>query len=157
MENFLYHIFSLSGIIKHIILVIVAFSLILNPISFIFKTIFKNGLFEIALKENVPNAWMAGIIGLNSYLLGTIAFSKKIGFCLVILIILGIISWYYYFNCIFWITAFIIRIMAYQKIYKRYSNNYKIMTMLTVISLGLLSYVFLSKIRNNELIERSIY
>jgi len=122
------------------------------------------GLMKIAKKNDVRGSWMAWIPIFNFYLMGKMAFNKGIGWCMVILSLLGgtgevtindqviasgsILSAPY--NSWASMAFLILLLISLYRIYEKMSEKAVVMIIMTILSLGLLTPIFLFAIRNNE-------
>lgn len=146
-------------------LVIVFFSFCaIGILSYVFISF---GLFSIGKREEENTYPLAWIPCANQYLLGKIAFKSKLQgtIMLVLNIIFIMLSIYSLFICrdlnvirnvtmvAFFIGAIssIYSYVARYKIYTKYSGSVVIMTVLDILSLGLLGAVFVFAIRNNKI------
>lgn len=130
-------------------------------------------LMKMAKKCGIKNGWLAFVPVASTYMYGKIAFSDKIKSILFIssYIVSAIISIIYYyqnvlhfFNGTTYSPSFNIATNIFQwiflafsyyatyKIFKKFSAKAVLMTVLSVLSCGLLSSIFLFAIKDNELI-----
>jgi hypothetical protein len=114
------------------------------------------GLMVIARRRGLKHERYAWVPLARSYLLGEVAFEdKRAGFVFVGLQIISFIfgSSKGYGRRGADSSLFVFRVMAYHEIYKRMSDKAVLMTIATVLSLGLLGPIFLFAIRNNAILE----
>ncbi len=106
------------------------------------------GLMKIADRTGEERSWMAWVPVLNIYLLGKLGFSNVVGWVMVVLFLLNgnkTTS-----NSMFSLALSVLTIISFHKIYSKVSDKAVIMTVFTVLSLGLLGPIFLFMIRNND-------
>ncbi len=136
-------------------------------LSYIFTSV---GLYKLAKKEEEGLSFFAWIPYLNKYILGRIAFgSNTQGIIMTILNIATLLLYIslmfltrdlylVYFavimSCVLSIVTVIYNYIARYKIYSRYSKSTIIMTVLDILSFGILGPIFIFAIRNNELKEK---
>lgn len=123
------------------------------------------GLYEIAKKEGIRNPYIAWIPYINRYILGKIAFKSIVN--AIILVILNIIELIllsvilfvknvealYLFAIISLLLSIVVSVytyIAHYRLYRKYSKSTIIMTILDVVSCGILGPFFIFAIRNNE-------
>ena len=125
------------------------------------------GLFEIARKEKIKNGFLAWIPYLNNYVLGRIAFKNKIHSILLTILSVCVFVFSsimifiksdatYTFAIISFILSIILSVYSYfahYKVFKKYSKSTVLMTVLDVISCGILGPFFIFAIRDNDLKE----
>ena len=144
-------------VVSYIILFIVGF------ISYIFTSF---GLYKIAKREEEKTYAFAWVPYLNQYLLGKLAFKSRVQ--AIIMLILNIIVLVMSISVLFIsidnihimyiaIASFIMSLItcvytfiAHYKIYSKYSRSTVLMTILDIISFGILGPIFIFAIRNNE-------
>ncbi len=151
---------TILGILVLMYLLITCISVLL----YIFNSV---GLYKIANREKDKNAYIAWVPYLNRITESKIAFgSSTLGIVMValqvlsvvfmiitifstkmqtsVLVLLGLIS--FIFSSIFKVIDFI----GHYKMYEKYGKSSVIMTILDIISLGILGPLFIFAIRNNE-------
>lgn len=132
-------------------------------LSYIFNAI---GLYELAKREQVSPSLLAWIPYLNKYILGILAFDSSVQAIIMIIfsILCFILSLLMFFihssiNLIFIlaIVSFILSIIsaiytfvARYKVYSKYSKSIIIMTVLDIISCGIMGPIFIFAIRRNK-------
>jgi hypothetical protein len=127
---------------------IVANILITIPVIIILYILGSIGLMKIADKMGEEKSWIAWVPVLNLYLIGKLGFSNVVGW---LMIALGILSGNRDTNnSIFSFALSILTAISLYKIYSKVSDKAVLMTVFTVLSLGLLTPIFLFSIRNNE-------
>jgi hypothetical protein len=127
---------------------IVANILITIPVIIILYILGSIGLMKIADKLGEKKSWIAWVPVLNLYLIGKLGFSNVVGW---LMIALGILSGNRDTNnSIFSFALSILTAISLYKIYSKVSDKAVLMTVFTVLSLGLLTPIFLFSIRNNE-------
>lgn len=159
MEVFIKSIFenTFTVIAETIFLVfIIAFVFLL--ILHIFGAI---GLKKIADKKEKGKSWIAFIPILNSFLIGILAFKKRI--MAYLFLILSLLSTLYIADLYkvlpeiaivaILVITFIMLLMSLFNIYKSLSNKYIVMFIFTLLTVGLISPFLLFAIRKNNLIE----
>lgn len=118
------------------------------------------GLWKIANKRGNKKSWIAIIPIVNIFLVGTLAFKKRI--VAYVLLVLTLLSTVYISDlnnvlpplaiiALLSIT-FVMYLVSVFKIYKSLSKKYVAMFIFTVLTAGLISPFMLFAIRNNELI-----
>lgn len=148
-----------------IILVVITY-IVFFTFGFISYAFNSYGLYEIAKKEDEKNAFISWIPYINKYILGRVAFKSNIqATLLVILNLLGLaftiamlfistnVQAIYILSIISLLISTITSVyifVARYKVYKKYSKSTIIMTILDVISCGILGPFFIFAIRNNE-------
>jgi len=132
-------------------------------ISYAFNSL---GLYEIAKRENEKNSFFSWIPYLNKYTLGRIAFKSNIH--AVIMAMLVIIEFVITMVMMFLKNVKVVKILAilasilsliiciytfiaHYKIFKKYSKSVILMTILDVLSLGILGPFFIFAVRNNQI------
>jgi len=133
------------------------FLYIMLLISYVFSGI---GLMKITKKLGEKGSWMAWVPIFNFYLIGKLAFTKTIGFIIVILTSICLINIITemsmlseQLNSIVSYALGILLLFSLHKIYSKFSDKSNMMLGFTVLSGGLLASIFLFAIRNNEVIE----
>jgi len=119
----------------------------------------------LSKKENIKNPYIAWIPYINRYILGKIAFKSVINAIMLVLlniielILLSVILFVksievlYLFVIISLVLSIVVTVYTYfarYKLYKKYSKSTIIMTILDVVSCGILGPFFIFAIRNNE-------
>lgn len=121
------------------------------------------GLSGIAKQTKTKSSWMAWVPVVNIYLIGKIAFNKGIGWVLIILCFLSGSSETTIndevvqsgsilpapFNTIASLALALIGIATLYRMYRKVSNRATLMTVLSILSCGILAPIFLFAIRNN--------
>jgi uncharacterized membrane protein len=145
-----------------IVLIMYAIFFAFGFISYAFNSY---GLYEIAKRKEEKNALIAWIPYINKYILGKVSFKSSIhGILLVFLNIIEIIS-----LCILLfvrsikvvnnisiailvlsIITSVYTYVAHYKLYRKYSKSTILMTVLDILSFGILGPFFIFAIRNNE-------
>lgn len=144
-----------------VLLYIILFTV--GVISYAFNSI---GLDTIAKREEKPPFFLAWIPYLNNYALGKIAFYSNLhAFIMTSLSVLALIFSIATFfvhadfsvlfalalsSFLFSATSAVYTFIARYKVYERYSKSTILMTVLDVISLGILGPFFIFAIRNND-------
>jgi len=106
-------------------------------------------LFRIAQKQGIDDAWMAWLPFCHSYLLGKIGLDGVIG---VLMMGLNILTFSRVMPVLFTSVPFIVlNCVALHQTYKKMNGRSGWMSLLTVCSCGLLSPIFLFRIRNKAL------
>ena len=137
---------------------------VIGIISYAFVSI---GLFEIARREKIKHGYLAWIPYLNKYVLGRIAFKNKIHSVILTVLSIGVFlsssimifiksNSTYTFALISFILSIILSVYSYfahYKVFKKYSKSTVLMTVLDVISCGILGPFFIFAIRDNDLKE----
>lgn len=149
-----------------IIALVVILYLVFFAFGFISYAFNSYGLYELAKKESEKNPSLAWIPYINKYTLGRIAFKSNAQG--IILTALGIISIVLSVIVLFIKTTktvllelaiasivisavlTIYTFIARYKIYKKYSKSTVLMTILDIVSCGILGPFFIFAIRNNE-------
>lgn len=139
--------------------------LIASTLGFILYILNSVALHKIGKRQGISWSWIAWIPFLNIILLAKIAYDN-----LLLQILMPLLSFFGgdkettkvdnteittgFFNApigsILSLAYTILTFMCAYQIYKRYSKSYVAMTVLTVLSLGLLTPIFLFAIRNNK-------
>lgn len=154
-------------VIVGIIVIIYLFMIITGAILYIFNSF---GLYKLAKNEDNKNSYIAWVPYLNRIIEGKIAFGNStLGITMFILQLLSIILmivtvfsknmqpqalvllsvFSFILSAIFKIIDFV----AHYSIYSKYSKSTILMTILDILSLGLLGPIFIFAIRDNELKE----
>ncbi len=146
---------------KEIFLIVVAVLGLVILLGYIFCAI---GLIKMSKKLNEKGSWMAWFPIFNSYLLGKIAWTKCLGWTMLILTILTsgislvvnniIILSITLSNNLLIILCVILSLLTLAslfKLYKLFSKKYIALIIFTILSCGLLSPIFIFAIRKNEL------
>ena len=154
-------------VIVGIIVIIYLFMIITGAVLYIFNSY---GLYKLAKNEENKNAYIAWVPYLNRIIEGKIAFGNAtLGITMFILQLLSIILmivtvfsknmqpqalvllsvFSFILSAIFKIIDFV----AHYSIYSKYSKSTILMTILDILSLGLLGPIFIFAIRDNELKE----
>lgn len=149
-----------------IIALVVILYLVFFAFGFISYAFNSYGLYEIAKRESEKNPALSWVPYINKFILGRIAFKSNIQG--IILTILGIISIVLSIAVLFIkttktvllelvIASIIISVIlaiytfiARYRIYKKYSKSTVLMTILDIISCGILGPFFIFAVRNNE-------
>lgn len=163
--------------IMGILLGLAVFSVILIPIIIVLYILGSLGTMNIAKRENEENPWFAWVPVASSYLLCKMAFkNKKIALWYVIIpLITGILGGNYTvngksafksngflliineifksLNGIVSLAVLVIFFIIVYKIYSRYSEQAVGMLIGSILTLGILSPIFLFAIRNNPRID----
>ena len=149
--------FDLMALLMQFMLVFALFIIVLYILSGI-------GLMGITNKLGQKGSWMAWVPIFNFYLMGKLAFTKIIGWIIVVLIFLG--SSYSStingvtktgtilpapFNAIAGYILAALLLTSIYRIYSKVSEKAVVMMIFTVLSFGFLTPVFLFAIRNNEI------
>ncbi len=148
-----------------IIIIIYGLLCLYGIISYAFNSY---GIYKIAKREEKQPAFLAWIPYLNRIIIGKIAFNSSIQG--TIMAFVGLLSMVMMIITVFVklsnvqlmfslvITSFILSIIsklfdlvAHYKIYSKYSGSTIIMTVLDIISLGILGPIFVFAIRDNDL------
>lgn len=112
------------------------------------------GLMKMNEQLGFEGGWMAWVPFCNSYLLGKLAISKPIGWILAILTIYNSSEKFRFlaqpFNTIAYVSVFVLTIICFHRIYRKFSTKAISMTALTIMSGGLLAPVFIFAIRKNS-------
>ena len=154
-------------VIVGIIVIIYLFMIITGAVLYIFNSY---GLYKLAKNEDNKNSYIAWVPYLNRIIEGKIAFGNStLGITMFILQLLSIILmivtvfsknmqpqalvllsvFSFILSAIFKIIDFV----AHYSIYSKYSKSTILMTILDILSLGLLGPIFIFAIRDNELKE----
>ena len=154
-------------VIVGIIVIIYLFMIITGAVLYIFNSY---GLYKLAKNEDNKNSYIAWVPYLNRIIEGKIAFGNStLGITMFILQLLSIILmivtvfsknmqpqalvllsvFSFILSAIFKIIDFV----AHYSIYSKYSKSTILMTILDILSLGLLGPLFIFAIRDNELKE----
>lgn len=149
-----------------IIALVVILYLVFFAFGFISYAFYSYGLYEIAKKESEKNPALAWIPYINKYTLGRIAFKSNMqGGLLAILGIINIVlSLLVLFikatktillelaiaSIVISTALAIYTFVARYRVYKKYSKSTILMTILDIISCGILGPFFIFAIRNNE-------
>lgn len=144
-----------------VLLYIILFTV--GVISYAFNSI---GLDKIARREEKPPFFLAWIPYLNNYALGKIAFHSNLhAFLMTSLSVFALLFSIAVFfvrtdfsvlfslalsSFLFSATSAVYTFIARYKVYDRYSKSTILMTVLDVISLGILGPFFIFAIRNND-------
>lgn len=150
-----------------LIVLVVIIYIVFFAFGFISYAFNSYGLYEIAKRENEKNAMIAWIPYINKYTLGRVAFKSNVhAILLVVLSIIGLavtlsmlfistnVQAIYILAIISLIISIITSVYTYiarYKVYRKYSKSTIIMTVLDVISCGILGPFFIFAIRNNEI------
>lgn len=151
---------------EQLLAMLAGFLLVILGIILVFYILGSLGLMGIANKTETKGGWMAWLPIFNFYLMGKLAFGKAMGWVLVVLSFLGGTSTLEIggetvfsgsilpapFNTIASIALLVLMIASLYKIYTRMSDKAVVMTVFTVLSLGLLTPIFLFAIRKNNVI-----
>jgi hypothetical protein len=151
---------------EEILAIIAGFIFFILAIVLVFYIFMALGLMKMADRLGHKGTWMAWIPFCNSYLLGKVAISKAIGWVLVGLTLLAGTSMSDSaegsvkisllpepLRSIVAIALFVLTVVCLNKIYKKFSTKSTVMTVFTVLSLGILSPIFVFAIRNNPINE----
>ena len=149
-----------------IIFIMVLLYIILFAIGLVSYAFYAIGLNTMAKREKKPPFFLAWIPYLNNYALGKIAFHSNMhAFIMTALSVLALIfsiatlfvraDFSMIFSLaissfLFSATSAVYNFIAHYKIYDRYSKSTILMTILDVISFGILGPFFIFAIRNNE-------
>ena len=154
-------------IIVGILVLVYIFMGLIGTLLYIFNSV---GLYKLAKNEENNNAYLACIPYLNRVTEGKIAFGNNLlGITMFVLqllsVILMCITFFFFFfredslmilSILGFILSAIFKIIdfvAHYNIYSKYSKSAIIMTVLDIVSLGILGPIFLFAIRDNELKE----
>lgn len=149
-----------------VIFIMVLLYIMLFTIGFISYAFNSIGLNKLAKREEKASSFLAWIPYLNNYTLGRIAFkSNKHAIAMTALSIITLIFALAIFfvhadlnmlyslaiaSFVFSAISSIYNLVAHYKVYDKYSRSTILMTVLDVISLGILGPFFIFAIRNNE-------
>lgn len=148
-----------------IAIVVITF-LIFFAIGFISYAFNSIGLYKISKREDEPLSILSWVPYLNKYILGRVAFKSNVQ--AIIMTILVIIEFIASAGVLFVKDIQIVHILsaivavlslltciytfiAHYKVFLKYSKSVVLMTILDVISLGLLGPIFIFAIRDNDL------
>lgn len=148
---------DLSGL-GNVMAIIGAFLILFLIFLILLYVFYSMGLYEMAAKRNIENAWLAWIPIGNYFIMGMIAKeNSKLKNLEYILLGIGVLG----FLCSIFIGSssgiskflsiltLLLTFYALFIIYKSYSQYFIVMTIFTVITLGLLAPFFVFAIRNN--------
>ena len=149
-----------------LIIVTILIYVIFFAFSFLSYAFNSYGLYEIAKRENENNQFLAWIPYLNKFALGRLAFKSNIhGILLVTFNIIGLICLlallfistneeaiiaFSLISIIMFVITTIYLYFARYKLYKKYGKSTILLTILDVISCGILGPFFVFAIRNND-------
>lgn len=149
-----------------LIIVVILIYVIFFAFSFLSYAFNSYGLYEIAKRENEDKQVLAWIPYLNKFTLGRLAFKSNIhGILLVTFNIIGLICLlallfisknekaiiaFSLISIVMFIITSIYSYFARYKLYKRYGKSTILLTVLDVISCGILGPFFVFAIRNNN-------
>ncbi len=138
------------------------FVLVFFAIGFLLFILSALGLMGIAKQNNISNRWMAWIPVFNVYLFGNVAYGKKYGWLLIILLFVTglngqefngeLISFPPFIYFVLSASTLLFVLAALYKLYSKMSDKAILMFIFTILSLGLLSPIFLFAIRKNGVI-----
>lgn len=149
-----------------LIFIVVLTYIIFFTFGFISYAFNSYGLYEIAKKEKEKNPFIAWIPYINRYTLGRVAFKSNIhATLLVVLNLTGLFSaiallfisksvqaiiTFSLISLTMSTIASIYTFVAHYRIYKKYSKSTIIMTVLDIISFGILGPFFIFAIKGNK-------
>jgi len=144
--SYIFELFLIFGWFS-LIMTFVVFVIVVLPL-YVLRSL---ALFRIAQKQGLDAAWMAWLPFCHSYLLGKIGIDGIIG---VLMMGLSILTFARVMPVLFTSVPFIVlHCVALHETYKKMNGRSGWMSLLTVCSCGLLSPIFLFRIRNKELFE----
>ncbi|MBO5477244.1 MAG: hypothetical protein J6A15_05765 [Clostridia bacterium] len=147
-----------------LLFVMILMYIIIFTVGFISYAFNSIGLNKLAKREGKASAFLAWIPYLNNYTLGRIAFKSNkhaiamtaLGvFSLIFLIAMFFVDLSMFYTLaiasfIFSAISSVYNFIAHYKVYAKYSKSTILMTVLDVISFGILGPFFIFAIRNND-------
>jgi hypothetical protein len=143
------------------------FGLLLVILALVFYVLFSLGLYTMANRRGIPNAWLAWIPIAQFYTLGEVIGPVKLGdftadqpglYLLGAILGLWVLSLIPVLGPIFSLASLVVAIGALYLLFSRYTteNTPLLYTILAVASFGALAAIFVFMIRNNNYIAPDI-
>ena len=130
-------------------LIIIYVSLVV--IDYIFRAFAQ---YKISKSLNTGNSWMSFIPYLNNYYIGKMINNEALGFILTIVVALSVLFDNVIIATIFNVAFIILYNYCIYILLKKLTKNYKIYTILSVVTLGFLGSIFLFVFRNKKILKK---